>query len=125
MTNNADRTSLIDDDRSACLCDAGLPGYVAAVAVAADGRTDLVLANEELVGDDRHTYNHATPEARHEQLGPLPLEYVRRITINNRRLRGHRCGRRTKSGTVCRMRVPNPGDACEWHRTSSTERTNR
>jgi hypothetical protein len=61
-----DRTSYIDDARSVCLCDAGLAGYAAAVLVAADGRQDLVLVNEELIGDGLHTYNSTTPEAVHE-----------------------------------------------------------
>jgi hypothetical protein len=32
-----DTTSFIDNLRSACLCDAGMPGYMAAVLVASDG----------------------------------------------------------------------------------------
>jgi hypothetical protein len=106
--------SYIDNARSACLCGEGGGPYVAAVLVAADGRQDLVLVHEELIGDDAHSYNHTTPEAAHEQAGPLPLEFVRRITISRRT---HRCGRRTKSGSACRTPVARPGDACTWHRT--------
>lgn len=31
--------------------------------------------------------------------------------------RGARCGRQTKSGSVCRARVAHAGDTCEWHRS--------
>jgi hypothetical protein len=89
-----DNRSYIDNRASACLCDVGLPSYVAAVLVAGDGRQDLVLVDQELIGDGQHTYNHTTPEAAHDQLGPLPLEFVRRITVSSR---VHRCGRRTKT----------------------------
>ena len=85
-----DSVCIIDADRSACLCAEGLPGVVAAVLIAADGRTDLVLVAQELIDDTRHTYNHATPQAPHEQLGALPLEFVRRLTVS---ARAHRCGR--------------------------------
>jgi hypothetical protein len=112
-----DNKSYIDERASACLCDVGLPGYVAAVLVAADGRQDLVLVDEELIGDERHAYNRTTPEAVHDQLGELPIEYVRRITISRRRT--HRCGRRTKSGAPCQTPVTRAGDACSWHRTEA------
>jgi hypothetical protein len=109
-----DNKSYIDERASACLCDVGLPGYVAAVLVAADGRQDLVLVDEELIGDERHAYNRTTPEAVHEQLGELPLAIVRRITISSR---VHRCGRPTKTtGRPCRIEVSHRGEPCGLHR---------
>jgi hypothetical protein len=111
-------TSYLDDDHSSCLCDVGGDGYAAATAVAADGSTHLLLAQVDAIGDDRVTYDPTCQGAAHEQTGPLPLEFVRRLTIARRR--GNRCGRRTKSGTVCRMRVSRAGDACDWHRSGAT-----
>ncbi len=105
--------ALIDHERSMCLCSEGAPGYAACVLIAEDGREDFVLVHQELIGYGG--YNPATPDAPHEQPGPLPFEYAQRIAALDRR-RGYRCGRRTRSGTVCRMRVTRPGDACEWHR---------
>jgi hypothetical protein len=119
----SDTRTYIDNLQSSCLCDAGLPSYIAAVLVAADGRQDLVLVHEELLGDERHTYNYTVPEAAHERVGPLPLEFVRKITISRRT---HRCGRPTKStGAPCRTPVARPGDTCAWHRTIPSERTSQ
>jgi hypothetical protein len=109
-----DNLSYIDERASACLCDVGMPGYVAAVLVAGDGRQDLVLVDEELIGDAQHAYNHTTPEAVYDQLGPLPLEFVRRITVSSR---AHRCGRPTKTtGRPCRIEVSRRGEPCGLHR---------
>lgn len=117
-----DKAAIIDEEHSACLCDVGQPDYVAATAVDPDGTQHLVLARQDAIGDLAVTYSTTCAGVAHEQLGPLPLEYVSRITITRRRQRGHRCGRRTRSGTVCRMRVSQPGAACEWHRTTTPER---
>lgn len=38
-------------------------------------------------------------DAAHEQVGALPLEFVRRLTVS---WRVHRCGRRTLAGHPCR-----------------------
>jgi hypothetical protein len=117
-------TAHIDDARTACLCDQGLPGWHAATCVAEDGCHDLVLANAEWVGDGRYTYDPTTPQAPHEQPGPLPPRWRDRV-----QLAPLRCGRRTKSGTSCRTYVARPGDACGWHREQNTldrdERTTR
>jgi len=112
--------ALIDWDRSVCLCDAGAPGYVVAVCVTRSGDDVLWIVNaDELDADNPRTGNADQP---HEQTGPLPLDYVRRLTIATRQghQRGHRCGRRTRSGTVCRSRVTDPGTACQWHTTERT-----
>jgi len=108
-------TDLVDLDHAACLCDVGLPGYVAAVAVDSDGEAHLLLAEWGSVGDEAKRYDPLTAQAPHEQTGPLPIEYVHRITIS-RRQRGHRCGRLTKAGRPCRIAVRRPGDACGLHR---------
>ena len=106
------RRAIIDDSRSACLCDAGLPGIVAAVCVNDDGHSDLVLIVEVLIGNESATFDPTTPCAPHEQPGPLPAEYVDLIT---RPQRTARCGRRTKSGALCRTPVGREGDTCFWH----------
>jgi hypothetical protein len=111
--------ALVDWDRSACLCDVGLPGYAAAVCVTRNGTDVLWLIDSDEL-DTEHP-RCGNPDQPHECLGPLPLEYVQRLTIAHRR--GYRCGRRTRSGTVCRMRVSQPGAACEWHRDTTPERT--
>lgn len=114
-TNGA---NLIDNVRSACLCDAGGTEYVAAVAVAADGAEHLVLAQHSAIGDQSVRYDSACRDVAHEQLGPLPIEYVRRLTVSRRT---HRCGRPTQTGRPCRVRVQADGDACDWHRTKAKQ----
>jgi putative component of membrane protein insertase Oxa1/YidC/SpoIIIJ protein YidD len=114
MTN--DNANLIDDSRTRCLCDVGRDDYIAATAVAADGSEHLVLARCDALGDNNVRYDPTCSEVVHEQLGELPIEIVRKITISRRT---HRCGRRTKSGTPCRTPVGRDGDACVWHRTGA------
>ena len=71
--------------------------------------------NEELIGDGQHAYNRATPEAVHEQTGPLPDRY--RLGLQCVPIR---CGRQTKgTGRACRTPVTRPGDACAWHRAGA------
>lgn len=114
-----DRTSFVDNDRSACLCGQGGGSYVACVLVAADGSQDLVLVDWELIGDGRHTYNRTMPEVIHEQAGALPLEFVRRLAVSRRRERRtiHRCGWPTKTtGRPCRIEVSRPDQPCGLHR---------
>jgi hypothetical protein len=108
--------SLIDYEHSTCLQDVGQVDYIAALAVAADGTTHLILADREAIGDDNVTYDPTCSDAVHEQIGALPLEYVRRLTISQRM---NRCGRRTKSGAPCQTPVTRPGDTCAWHRTGA------
>lgn len=115
----------IDSARSACLCDVGAPGYVAAVAIAADGSQHLILGEVGCFGDERVRYDADCTGVEHEQLGQLPLEFVRRITVSQRKFRCSpntlRCGRPTKSGTPCRIAVMFEGEACAWHRTTKRE----
>jgi hypothetical protein len=114
MTN--DDASLIDDSRTRCLCDVGGDDYLAATAVAADGSEHLLLARCDALGDENVRYDPNCSDVAHEQLGALPIEYVRRITISRRT---HRCGRRTQAGKPCRILVTRSGDACTWHRTGA------
>jgi hypothetical protein len=114
----ADDSHHIDSPRSVCLCDVGAPGYVAAVAIEADGSQHFVLAENESIGDATVRYDASCSAVEHEQLGRLPIAFVHRITVSRRT---HRCGRRTKSGTPCRTSVTRPGDACGWHRTEARQ----
>lgn len=82
---------MIDDweilDRAVTLGDVGLTDYVAATAVSADGSTHLLLARRDRLGDETARYDAACSTVEHEQPGPLPLEYCRRLTICRRRQR--------------------------------------
>lgn len=75
-----------DACRSAALADVGLPGYVAAVTVDCDGQEHFVLAHGAALGDPTVRYDADCADVAHEQLGELPVEYWRRITIASRRL---------------------------------------
>jgi hypothetical protein len=109
-----DRTSLLDDDHTRCLCDVGGDGYIAATAVAADGSTHLLLARVDAIGNSDVTYDPGCTDVAYEQLGALPPRWAARVA-----LAPLRCGRRTKSGTPCRITVTEPNAACSWHRTST------
>jgi hypothetical protein len=76
---------LLDENRTVRLHDVGQPDYVAAIAVSADGAEHAVLAHIGSLGDEHVRYDDTCPDATHEQLGQLPLEYVRRLTISRRR----------------------------------------
>ncbi|EFG74156.1 hypothetical protein HMPREF0591_5937 [Mycobacterium parascrofulaceum ATCC BAA-614] len=115
MTDNAGH--LLDYDRSVCLCDVGQADYSAAVAITADGDEHLVLAKHSAIGDPTVCYDSSCREVAHEQLGALPLEYVRRITVSRRT---HRCGRRTQAGRPCRALVAVHGHPCPRHRAQAT-----
>ncbi|UXA14079.1 hypothetical protein KXD97_10025 [Mycobacterium sp. SMC-8] len=115
MINDA---PIIDAARSVCLRDGGAPEYLAVTAVANDGSEHLVLAQRDSINDDTAVYDATCCDVAHEQLGPLPIEYVRRFTISRR---AHRCGRRTQAGRPCRIRVAAAGDACEWHRAKAAQ----
>jgi hypothetical protein len=109
-----DRTAPIDHRRSACLCDLG-SDYTAAVVIDASGTEYLLLVHRDEVGRGV-VYDAGCSTVGHEQLGPLPIEFVHRITVSRRT---HRCGRPTKSGAPCQTQVTRPGDACGWHRTGA------
>ena len=113
------RIVYIDYDRSTCLCDVGLPGWAAVIAITDDGDEHFVVLSERPEAD-RVGYNPDTPQAPHEQPGPLPLDVVRRITAARRRGPPLRCGRPTKTtGQPCRIEVTRPGEPCGLHRTEA------
>jgi hypothetical protein len=113
------RITYIDHARSSCLCGAGLPGYAAVVAIDQDGGTDLVLIDQSALGCEVHNiYNPTTPQAPHEQTGPLPYHWRARV-----HLAPLRCGQPTQHGRPCRVIVAQPGQACGRHRRRETERS--
>jgi hypothetical protein len=77
-------THLVDNNRGADLDDVGFAGYVAAVVVASDGHEHLLLAQRKSFGDEAARFDPLCTDAPHEQLGPLPLDVVRRIAISQR-----------------------------------------
>jgi hypothetical protein len=113
MTDHRQHGDFIDPDRAVCLCDVGSADYLAAVSIGPDGDQRLILAQRDAIGDPDVRYDPLCSGVAHEQVGPLPLATVRRITVSSRT---HRCGRRTQAGTPCRIRVSQPHQACEWHR---------
>lgn len=65
--------TILDRNRSAQLCDVGLPGWLAATLVSeTTGRIDYVLVNEELLRTDPSHPYQVRPGGLHEQEGPLP-----------------------------------------------------
>jgi hypothetical protein len=80
---NDDRTVIIDNDRSTCLCDTGC-NYIAATVIAADGTEYLMLLRSSDIGRSA-VYDADCVTVGHEQVGQLPLEFVKRIAISGRR----------------------------------------
>jgi len=110
----SDNGSIIDYDRTICLCcGAGNPDYLAATAIAADGTEHLVLAERDAIGDENIRYDPTCSTVRHEQTGPLPPGVRYRVW----QVPAHRCGRPTKTtGRPCRIEVTRPGEPCGLHR---------
>ena len=79
--DDIDDVHAIDEMRSVGLADVGSSDYLAATVVTASGETRFALARIDKLGD---WYDSACPNAPHEAGGPLPLEYVRRITKSQR-----------------------------------------
>jgi hypothetical protein len=101
--------SLIDHERSACLCGAGAPDYVAAVCVTPAGDDVLWLVSKVELDSEHPVCGEANQ--RHEKLGRLPLVVRERIWGDSLR-----CGRPNRRGQPCGHRVAEPGDACGQHR---------
>lgn len=101
-------SSVVDWARTACLCQSGMPGYVAAVAVAEDGTESLWLVDEPQLS--RPDAPCGDPCQRHEQVGRLPRGFRDRIWGD-----ALRCGAATYAGAPCRIRVAEPGDRCGHH----------
>jgi hypothetical protein len=76
-----DGFDVVDPRRSACLCDVGAPGYTAALVVGDDGTARLVLVRHDMIGDPTARYDGDCQAAAHEQCGPLPFEFARRLTL--------------------------------------------
>lgn len=74
-------------DNAVSLDDVGAPDYMAAVVVDAEGTKHLVLAHRKFLGDSTARFDAECSSIEHEQLGALPLEYCRRLTISRRRQR--------------------------------------
>jgi hypothetical protein len=77
---NDDRTVIIDDQRSVCLCETGC-NYMAATVIGADGTEYLMLLRFSDIGRSA-VYDADCVTVGHEQVGPLPIEYVKRIAIS-------------------------------------------
>jgi hypothetical protein len=111
-----DTPALIDPARSSDLDDVGSDGYRAALTVSWDGTVNLILARREFVGRPQHRYDATCPDAPHEQVGVLPIEFTRRL---DRLTRIHaRCGRPKKDGSPCRAPVGRHGAPCARHRAA-------
>jgi hypothetical protein len=106
----------IDSLRMAPLDEAGLPGYVAAVGIAADGEEILAVAHRQSCGTDASAYPSDWRDvAPHELPGRIPRRWARDHGLLI-------CGRRSSTtGKPCRNTVNRPGDACPWHDGSRHE----
>lgn len=103
-----DGSALVDWERSACLCEVGLAGYVLALSVTSDGENVAwLVCDAELLNGDKAAFGNA--DQPHEKLGRLPA------AIRERILRAPRCGRPTRAGTPCRQRVKATGEPCGLH----------
>ena len=106
--DESDRLTLIDSEHTACLCDAGLPGYRAAMCVTADGEVEAWLVNDTVLGTPNAPHGNA--DQQHEQVGPLPAQWRHRVA-----LAPWRCGQPRADGRPCRQYVSEAGRACGWH----------
>lgn len=87
MTHRDDGWDIVDSARSVRLDDVGAPGYDAVVLVADNGSTYFMIADRERLGDVTAVYDITGSQTKHEQLGALPLDVVRRIAIARRQQR--------------------------------------
>jgi hypothetical protein len=111
MSTERPTGSLIDYERTACLCDVGQPDYWAAVCVTASGEDVLWLVSKDELSADHPRCGSA--DQPHEQLGRLPQHVAHRLHARP----VHRCGRPTKTtGRPCRIEVTRPGEPCGLHR---------
>jgi hypothetical protein len=109
-----DNALFVDGRASNFLCDVGLPGYLAATAVNANGDPELWLAREDMI--DAEVQEMGNPAQPHERLGRLPQAVRDRIWGDQLR-----CGHPRSNGKPCRARVAAPGGVCGVHR----EKANR
>ncbi|OBA97018.1 hypothetical protein A5666_27100 [Mycolicibacterium fortuitum] len=108
MNGAFERCALVDWDRSTCLCDVGLAGYVLALCVTTDGEHMAWLVDKAELANGE---NAACGDAHqpHEQLGPLTAAMLERVSPTPR------CGRPRIDGRPCRQAVKVAGRSCAWH----------
>ena len=82
MSDHIDGFAIVDRHRSADLDDVGGRGMTLAVAVDAAGAEHLGVVERRTFGDRTTGFSLGSPE--HEQLGPLPLEVVKRVVAAQR-----------------------------------------
>lgn len=82
MTDNCSGGGIIDGPRSVPLHDVGGGNTLAATLVGVDF-TCLAILDAERIGDGTPIDAHCRG-VRHEQVGKLPIEYVRRIAVSQR-----------------------------------------
>ncbi len=80
------RGGYIDGARTASLHDVGGTNLLAATLVGAD-YVCLAIVDTEQLGGDGAMFDPRCRSVEHEQIGPLPVEYVRRLTVSQRRNR--------------------------------------
>lgn len=103
------RGPIIDNDRSAHLCDVGGPGYLVCVTVDSDGVEAMWVV--DLDQHDRPDGVCGNPNQEHERVGRLPGGWRERIWGELAR-----CGRPTAAGQPCRRMVSALGEPCTQHR---------
>lgn len=109
MTGSREYTgSVVDWQRTACLCNNGAPDLVAAVCVTPTGGEALWLVSRTELDSDDPT--HGSPNQPHERAGRLPRHIRERIWGDELR-----CGRTRYDGQPCRHRVKEPGQTCRAH----------
>jgi hypothetical protein len=80
--SDSDGFALVDRHRSADLDDVGGRGLTVAVTVDDTGTEHLVIVKRCNLGDRATGFSRFSPD--HEMLGPLPLEFLRRVAIAQR-----------------------------------------
>jgi hypothetical protein len=70
-----------DPRRSAALADVGAPDYIAATMIDTDGSWYPMLARIDALGDPTAIVDATCAHVAYEQLGPVPIELLRAITI--------------------------------------------
>ena len=108
MSLSLDR-SLVDDQRSASLCDCGSPGYMAAVCINPNGDEAFWLVS---LDENVECPRSGNAEQPHEKVGRLPGHLQERIWGD-----AIRCGHPRRNGVPCRHRVREPGQVCGFHST--------
>lgn len=101
---------IFDPGSSVSFDDVGGGDYRVVVALEPGGSTTFMLYSPAECERLKSIPIPETPP--HEQRGPLPPDFHRRIHV----VLVHRCGRPTRAGQVCQKKVAATGLACCWHR---------